>query len=125
MFATAICSEAAIDACRKEFAGYVQAYRDLVAAASKASGASLVRIDGAIAAFEPGYFNNLLVAIHARLAKGPRGEEAAVGNPLDEVRLICASLMLHGGVMTADASIAYVPEKSVLRIDIGDRIALN
>lgn len=112
-------------AIRTEFAGYVQAYRDLLAAASKASGASLMRIDGAFAAFEPGYFNNLLVALDARFTSRQRGGEDDGGGAIAEVRLIVASLIEHGGVMTADKATAYSPAKSVLRIDIGDRIALN
>ncbi len=106
-----------VDAVRAEFAGYVRAYRDVVAAASKASGASLVRVDGAFAAFEPGYFNNLLVALEARFAPG----EQAVGGPVRrEVRAICAALIQRGGRMGADA-----PAGSVLRLDAGDRVALN
>ena len=114
-----------VAAIRTEFAGYVQAYRDLLAAASKASGASLMRIDGAFAAFEPGYFNNLLVALDARFADRWLGSEGDGGGAIAEVRLVVASLIAHGGVMTAGKATAYSPEKSVLRIDIGDRIALN
>ena len=47
------------------------------------------------------------------------------GGAIAEVRLVVASLIAHGGVMTAGKATAYSPEKSVLRIDIGDRIALN
>ena len=112
-------------AVRAEFAAYVQTYRDLVAAASKASGASLVRIDGALAAFEPGYFNNLLVALDARFANRPRHAGHDAGGAIGEVRLICTSLIAHGGVMAVGDGVAYAPEKSVLRIDVGDRVALN
>ena len=38
-------TRAAIQACRDDVAAQVRAYRDLVGAASKASGMSLVRID--------------------------------------------------------------------------------
>ena len=110
-----------VDAVRAEFAGYVQTYRDLVAAASKASGASLVRIDGALAAFEPGYFNNLLVALDARFEMLSPGAAGAIA----EVRAIRAALTAGGGTMKTPANIACAPDASVLRIDIGDRIALN
>jgi len=114
-----------VDACRADFAAQLRAYRDLIAAASKASGASLTRIDGALAAFEPGYFNSLLVALDARFARRARGAEGDAGNPLGEVRLLCDSLMAHGGVLTAGGGTGYDVSKSVLRIDAGDRIALN
>ena len=113
-----------VAAARADFAAQVRSYRDLVAAASKASGMSLVRIDAALAAFEPGYFNSLLVALDARFAQRPRSVDGEPG-PLAEVRLLVASLTARGGVLAADAAIAYDPAGSVLRIDLGDRIALN
>jgi hypothetical protein len=109
-----------VQACRDETAAQIRAYRDLVGAASKASGMSLVRIDAALAAFEPAFFNNLLVALAARFA-----DRADGGGPAAEVRLLAASLMHHGGVLAADAGIPYDADAAVLRIDIGERIALN
>ena len=114
-----------VAACRADFAAQLAAYRDLIAAASKASGMSLNRIDAALAAFEPGYFNNLLVALDARFADRPRETAATGGDPLAEVRLLAAAVMKHGGVLAADDAAGYDPAKSVLRIDVGDRVALN
>ncbi len=114
-----------VQACRADFAAQLATYRDLIAAASKASGASLVRVDAALAAFEPGYFNTLLVALDARFAHRAREVEGRAGDPRAEVRLLAASLMAHGGVMTVDGAIPYDPSGAVLRIDVGDRIALN
>ena len=105
---------------RHEIAAQIQAYRDLVGAASKASGMSLTRIDAALAAFEPAFFNNLLVALDARFAG--RSNDAG---PLAEVRLLSASLMGNGGVLAASGAVPYDADASVLRIDIGERIALN
>ena len=104
---------------RHEIAAQIQAYRDLVGAASKASGMSLTRIDAALAAFEPAFFNNLLVALDARFAA--RANDAG---PLAEVRLLSASLMGNGGVLAA-SGVPYDADASVLRIDVGERIALN
>jgi len=106
-------------ACRREIAAQIRAYRDLVGAASKASGMSLVRIDAALAAFEPAFFNNLLIALAARFP------ERAGGGPIAEVRLLAAALMHGGGVLAADGAVAYDADASVLRIDVGERIALN
>jgi len=110
----------AIQAARAEIAAQIQAYRDLVGAASKASGMSLVRIDAALAAFEPAFFNNLLVALDARFAGRPD-----TPGPLDEVRLLAASLLRGGGLLAADPAIPYDADASMLRIDVGERIALN
>jgi hypothetical protein len=106
-----------VQACRDEIAGQLRAYRDLVGASSKASGMSLVRIDAALAAFEPAFFNNLLIALDARFADQPH----AAGGARAEVRLLAVSLMAHGGVVTCDDA----SPTPLLRLDAGDRIALN
>lgn len=127
MPATVRYSRAAIETCRADFAAQVQSYRDLIAAASKASGASLTRIDGALATFEPGYFNTLLVALDARFAQRPRDGDADDGTagPLDEVARLCAAIMTHGGVMTAADSTRPTSPTGVLGLEPGDRVALN
>ncbi len=114
-----------VQAARDEIAAQIKAYRDLVGAASKASGMSLTRIDAALAAFEPAFFNNLLIALEMRFVHRLRGVEGKDGNPLNEVRMLAASLMDNGGVLAQNSTIKYDAGKAVLGIDIGDRIALN
>ena len=111
-----------VQACRDEIAAQIRAYRDLVGAASKASGMSLVRIDAALAVFEPAFFNNLLIALDARFR--PRLQKAD-GGAIAEVRLLADSLLAHGGVLTANPAIRHDADASVLRLDFGDRIVLN
>jgi hypothetical protein len=111
---------AAIAACREDIAAQLRAYRDLVGAASKASGMSLVRIDAALAAFEPAFFGDLLVTLDARFATRPRAAGASA-----EVALLAAALLHHGGVLARDAALPYDADESVLRLDIGERVALN
>jgi hypothetical protein len=113
-------SAARVRAARADIATQIRAYRDLVGAASKASGMSLTRIDAALSAFEPAFFNNLLIALDARFAGG-----AAAGGARAEVRLLAHSLLAHGGVLTADEAIPCDLDASVLRLDAGERIALN
>ena len=114
-----------VQAARDEIAAQIRAYRDLVGAASKASGMSLARIDAALAAFEPAFFNNLLVALEMRFAHRPRGVEGQDVGPLGEVRMLAASLVDNAGVLARDPTVQYDPGKAVLGIDIGERIALN
>jgi hypothetical protein len=101
-----------VQAARDDIAAQIRAYRDLVGAASKASGMSLTRIDAALAAFEPAFFNNLLIALDARFPGS-----ASSGGARAEVRVLANSLLAHGGVLTANAPI--------LRLDAGERITLN
>ncbi|MFL6698481.1 MAG: hypothetical protein ACJ8GJ_15060 [Vitreoscilla sp.] len=109
-----------VQACRDEIAAQIQAYRDLVGAASKASGMSLTRIDAALAAFEPAFFNNLLIALDARFAGRPNDP-----GPSAETRALAASLLHDGGVLAAHPQIAYDADQSVLRLEAGERIWLN
>jgi hypothetical protein len=113
-------THADIESCRAGIAAQVQAYRDLVGAASKASGMSLVRIDAALSAFEPAFFGNLLVALDARFAARPPGAGAGA-----EVALLAAALLHHAGVLQRDAAMSYDADASVLRLEAGDRVALN
>ena len=107
---------------RHEIAAQIQAYRDLVGAASKASGMSLTRIDAALAAFEPAFFNNLLIALDARWRERTRDiARGAIG----EVRLLADALLAHGGVLSENPAIRHDADASVLRIDFGERVALN
>ena len=120
MTGTAPSPAARVQAARHEIAAQIQAYRDLVGAASKASGMSLTRIDAALAAFEPAFFNNLLIALDARFASRGAG-----GNASAEVALLAHSLLHHGGVLTTNAAWPHDADDAVLRIDFGERIALN
>ena len=44
---------------------------------------------------------------------------------MNEVRVLCNSMLLHDNVMTADGSIKLQPAKSVLKLLYDDAIALN
>jgi hypothetical protein len=78
-------------------------------------------------AFGDEFFNNLLLVLDRyyvhRLA-GPN-YEGKDGNPLNEVRVICDSLMSNGGVMRADKQIKLPPERSVVGLAVGDEIVLT
>lgn len=54
-----------------------------------------------------------------------RGQEGKDGNPLNEVRMITASVLEFGGVMTADKTIKWKPEASVTGLKPGDKIVLS
>ena len=54
-----------------------------------------------------------------------RGQEGKDGNPLNEVRILCNSIMNNQGVMGEDSTIRFVPDKSVLKYCVGDEIKLN
>jgi hypothetical protein len=47
------------------------------------------------------------------------------GNPLNEVELMTESLMTNDGVLRGNNVIKLVPEETVLKLEIGDRIRLT
>lgn len=47
------------------------------------------------------------------------------GNPLNEVELLTGSLMNNGGVLRGNKVVKLVPEESVIKLNIGDRILLS
>jgi len=54
-----------------------------------------------------------------------RGVECKDGNPLNEVRMLCDSVIENKGVLRADKTIKYEPETSVSKLAVGDSIALD
>ena len=110
--------------CRSRVAEQVSAYQNLLAAArSRASDGS--QLDAAIAAFEPHFFSNMVLALDSHFVHRARSLEKKDGNPLNEVRLLCDSIMNNGGAMCADKTIKIDPPKSVLKYEVGDTIKLN
>lgn len=48
--------------------------------------------------------------------------EGKDGNPLNEVRVLCASLMQNAGTLADDKTIKLKPAASVLGYEVGDEI---
>ena len=104
-----------IEGCRAQMQAQLAAYRALVAAAP----------GPALAEFEPLFFNNLVLVLETCFMHRTRAVEKKDGNPLNEVRMLAASLLEHGGVLTADSTIKYNPDKAVLKLPIGAPIRLT
>jgi hypothetical protein len=79
----------------------------------------------AVAAFEPIYFSNLVLVLDAYFTHRQRSLELKDGNPLNEVRLLCASILDHDGVMVADKQIKLKADQSILGYAAGDTIAIG
>ena len=112
-----------VDSCRSTIASNVSAYRDLIAKAIDVCGATT--LDTEIAAFEPVFFNNLLIVLDGYFTHRARGLEKKDGNPLNEVRVLCNSMTSHHSTMTADKTIKLDPDESVLGYRVGDKITLS
>jgi hypothetical protein len=108
-----------IDKCRASVDAHVSAYEALAEAARK--NGSQAELD----AFEPLFFNNMVLVLDTLFTHRVRNKEGKDGNPLNEVRVLCTSLMENDGALAADKTIKLEPESSLLHHEVGDRIALS
>jgi len=118
-----------IDACRSRVDSDLSAYRNLVAAAKPTS-------DKALSSFESTFFNNILLILDYLFVHRLASSDGKDGNPLNEVRVMCDSLLNNNNIMTSgtvskasqmrfNKAIKLSPEKSVLKYQVGDEIRLN
>ena len=68
---------------------------------------------------------DVIVGLEMAFVHRLRGQEGKDGNPLNEVRMITASVLEFGGVMTLDKTIKWKPEASATGLKNGDKIALD
>ena len=83
------------------------------------------KAEAALAAFAPGYFNTMLLALDHHFMHRMRGAEGKDGNPLNEVRMLSDSIMEHDGVLKDNRTIKYKAEKTVAGVAVGQEIALD
>ena len=114
-----------IDECRLRLTAQVSAYQALVLAAKNQTTIEEPQLNTAINAFEPHFFNNMVLALDSYFVHRARATEKKDGNPLNEVRMLCSSMMNNKNIMGTDKTIKYDPAKSVLKYQMGDEIKLN
>jgi hypothetical protein len=114
-----------IDQGKKALDQQLVAYQELVQAVT--SQASDQKINAAFESFEAHFFNNLTLVMDRYFVHRLPGAdyEGKDGNPLNEVRILCDSLMNNHGIMRGDKQIKLTPERSVLKLNIGDSIQLS
>ena len=109
-----------IDQCRDRVAAQVSAYEALATAARNGA-----KGGAAIDAFEPLFFNNMVLVLDALFVHRLRTKEGKDGNPVNEVRVLSESLMQSDGVLALPKSIKLDPERTILHHAPGDAIALD
>ena len=67
----------------------------------------------------------MVLALDSYFVHRARAIEKKDGNPLNEVRMLCNSMMNNNKIMCADKTIKFAPAKSVLKYRVGDEIKLN
>jgi hypothetical protein len=114
-----------VDECRARMESQLAAYETLLKTAGGNTGASKSAMNSAVASFESLFFSNLVLVLDGFFVHRTRALEKKDGNPLNEVRMLCNSILQNQGVMAADKTIKYDPPKSVLKIPIGEEIKLK
>lgn len=101
------------------------AYKKLVRAVAGTSADQKVK--SALESFEALFFNNMTLVLDRYYVHRLPGAdyEGKDGNPLNEVRIVCDSLMNNKGILRGDKQIKLTPERSVLKLNIGDPIRLT
>jgi hypothetical protein len=111
-----------VDHCRESVRRQVSAYTGLAAAAR---GGAAADVEGAIDEFEPRFFNGMVLVLDRCFVHRLRKDEGKDGNPLNEVRVLCDSLLQNDGVLAADKQIKLKPDASVLGLAVGDEIRIG
>jgi hypothetical protein len=78
------------------------AYKTLLITARAKAGTGNAAFNSAVASFEPLFFNNLVMVLDGFFVHRSRTLEGKDGNPLNEFRTICSSLLQNHGVMCPD-----------------------
>ena len=114
-----------IDTCRSTVAMTVAAYENLGSAVKTSARADAAPVDFALASFEPAFYNHMVLALDGYFGNRARNKEGKDGSPLNEVRMLCGSLMHNNGRLEADRSIKWRPENTILGYQIGEEISLT
>jgi hypothetical protein len=112
-----------LDHARKGVDQQLAAYKKLVKAIDNAT--SDPKVTSAREAFEPLFFNNMTVVLDRYFVHRVRNVTGKDGNPLNEVELMADSIMNNDSVLSASKVIKLVPDESVVKVKIGDRIKLT
>jgi len=111
-----------IDACRARVEADLREYRKQVGKAPSKE-------------FEARFFNDQVLLLDYMFVHRLPGIEGKDGNPLNEVRVLCNSILLNKGKLQVDkltgwpnsavSSLKLPPEKSVLKLRPGDEVKLS
>jgi hypothetical protein len=92
---------------------------------SSYSATSEAKVSSALEAFEPLFFNNMTLVLDRYFVHRIRMVTGKDRNPLNEVELMSDSLMNNDGVLRGNKVIKLIPDQSVVKLNIGDRIRLS
>jgi hypothetical protein len=112
-----------LDHSRAEVDQQLAAYKALAKAIAGAP--TNKKVDSAFEAFGARFFNNMVLVLDRPFVHRVRMVTGKDGNPLNEVEMLCDSLMNNNGILGDSTVIKLVPEESVVKLHVGDPIRLT
>jgi hypothetical protein len=112
-----------LDHARAAIRQQMTAHKALANTAARATADA--KLSSALEAFDAHFFNNLTLVLDRDFVHRLRMVTGKDGNPLNEVEMLCDSLMNNGGILRAGNVIKLIPEESVVKLRIGNRIRLT
>jgi hypothetical protein len=112
-----------LDHARGAIKQQLAAYKKLVKALNGAG--EDPKVQSALEDFEPLLFNNMTLVLDRYFVHRLRMTSGKDGNPINEVELLSDSLMNNDAELRGDNVIKYIPDESVLKLEVGDRIRIN
>ncbi len=99
------------------------AYKKLVGAI--ASGTTDKKRQSTLKDFEGLFFNNMTLVLDRYYVHRLRMVTGKDGNPLNEVEMICDSSLNNNGIFRDSNVIKYIPDQSVVKLNVGDKIRIT
>jgi hypothetical protein len=112
-----------LDHAKTDVRRQLAAYNKLIKAVPRAT--TNKEVSSAREAFETLFFNNMTLVLDRYFVHRLRAVAGKDTNPLNEVEMVCDSLMNNDGILRGNNVIKFVPEQSVLKLQIGDPITLT
>ena len=90
-----------------------------------AGGTSDNKQPSALKDFEGLFFNNMILVVDCLYVHRLRMVTGKDCPPLNEVEMICDTLMNNDGILRDSNVIKYIPDQSVLKLKVGNKIRLR
>jgi hypothetical protein len=116
-------TQAEYDQARAVVAEQIASFKELAGLVGNGGGDT--KASSALDEFEAVYFNNMAIVLDRYFVHRIRMVAGKDGNPINELELIVDSLMNHAGTFRGNNVIKYIPESSVLKLEVGDTIKLS
>jgi hypothetical protein len=112
-----------LDHCKAAVDQQLAAYKTLLKAVANAT--TDKKVTSALEAFEVLFSNNMTLVLDRYFVHRLRMVTGKDGNPLNEVEMLCDSLMNNNGILRDSNMIKLIPDQSVVKLQIGDPIRLT